>query len=84
MVLIIFQCLAPPTPGSGVCECGIANNPFKIAGGVEAEPHEYPWNVYILFQKEGGWYKCGGALLDQVGKWATSACCENIACSGTC
>ena len=52
-----------------MCECGIANNPFKIAGGVEAEPHEYPWNVYILFQKEGGWYKCGGALLDQVGKW---------------
>ena len=58
-----------PTTWSGVCECGIANNPFKIAGGVEAEPHEYPWNVYILFQKEGGWYKCGGALLDQGGKW---------------
>ena len=68
MVLIIFQCLAPPTPGSRVCECGIANNPFKIGGGVEAEPHEYPWNVYILFQMDDGRYSCGGALLDQVGK----------------
>ena len=51
-----------------MCECGIANNPFKIAGGVEAEPHEYPWNVYIRFQMDDGWYSCGGALLDQVGK----------------
>ena len=67
MFLIIFQCLAPTT-GSGVCECGIANNPFKIGGGVETEPHEYPWNVYIRFQKESGWWSyCGGALLDQVG-----------------
>ena len=66
------------------CNCGIPNLPSgnRIFGGQEAVPHKFPWNVYILFQKNGPdgpkWYSCGGALLDQVRKWTISAWCNQL------
>ena len=42
----------------GGCECGLANGHSEIFGGVEAKPHEYPWNVYV---NEG----CGGSLISK-------------------
>jgi len=45
------------------CNCGIANKPSKIYGGEQTLPHEYPWNVYVSLNRDGGWYLCGGALI---------------------
>ena len=47
------------------CNCGIANtNRNKIYGGQEAQPHEYPWNVYVSMKKNGQWSgMCGGSLI---------------------
>jgi len=45
------------------CDCGLANQPSKIFGGEEAQPHEYPWNVYVSMKKGTSWYMCGGAII---------------------
>ena len=40
--------------------CGIPNaNPEKIVGGVEATPHEFPWQVGLFFDG----YFCGGTII---------------------
>ena len=43
----------------GGCECGLANGHSEIFGGVEAKPHEYPWNVYVAT------VGCGGSLISK-------------------
>ena len=43
----------------------MANKPSRIYGGEEALPHEYPWNVYIIMKRNGGWYECGGSLISK-------------------
>jgi len=40
------------------CDCGLANKHTEIFGGVEAKPHEYPWNVYVSVG-------CGGSLISK-------------------
>ena len=47
------------------CNCGIANRPNKIYGGQEAQPHEYPWNVYVSSYRAGKWWMCGGSLISK-------------------
>ena len=40
--------------------CGIPNaQPDKIVGGVEATPHEFPWQVGLFFDG----YFCGGTII---------------------
>merc|ERR1712045_835716 len=42
--------------------CGIPNaNPEKIVGGVEATPHEFPWQVGLFFNG----YFCGGSIISE-------------------
>ncbi|GMS83606.1 hypothetical protein PENTCL1PPCAC_5781 [Pristionchus entomophagus] len=43
------------------------NNDFsmvenRVVGGVETEPHSWPWTVQLLYK---GGHTCGGALIDQ-------------------
>jgi len=51
-------------------ECGIPGvQPsifFRIVGGIEAEPHSWPWHAKIKRRRASGRYSfiCGGALVD--------------------
>ena len=51
-------------------ECGIPgvqpNIFFRIVGGVEVEPHSWPWQAKIKMRRSSGRYSffCGGALID--------------------
>jgi len=58
-------------------ECGIPgiqpNIYFRIVGGVEAEPHSWPWHVKIKILRSSGRYSliCGGALIEH--DWVVTA-----------
>lgn len=50
----------------------MSNSNTKIVGGVEATPHEFPWQAFLLIEyKTGELSVCGGTLISY--KWILTA-----------
>ena len=48
--------------------CGrsiIPHNEDKVVGGIEATPHEFPWQVALYITKDEESSACGGTIIDQ-------------------
>jgi len=55
--------------------CGIPNaNPEKIVGGVEATPHEFPWQVGLFFNG----YFCGGSIISEKYILTAAHCADGV------
>jgi len=55
--------------------CGIPNaNPEKIVGGVEATPHEFPWQVGLFFDG----YFCGGTIISEKYILTAAHCADGV------
>jgi len=55
--------------------CGIPNaNPEKIVGGVEATPHEFPWQVGLFFNG----YFCGGTIISEKYILTAAHCADGV------
>merc|ERR1711953_1429552 len=55
--------------------CGIPNaNPEKIVGGVEATPHESPWQVGLFFNG----YFCGGSIISEKYILTAAHCADGV------
>ncbi|CAL4090403.1 unnamed protein product [Meganyctiphanes norvegica] len=68
-------CVGPPPPARSYCEnCGKADiEPTRIVGGQETEIGEYPWQVLIILNNQGGGGQsvCGGSLIKN--NWVLTA-----------
>merc|ERR1739837_48284 len=55
--------------------CGIPNaQPNKIVGGVEATPHEFPWQVGLFFDG----YFCGGTIISEKYILTAAHCADGV------
>ena len=54
------------------CECGIKNPDIRIVGGEETGPHEYPWQVALVYAYSNYQF-CGGTIINErfvmVARW---------------
>jgi len=67
-------------PKGPMCQCGIANRPNRIVGGVETGAHEYPWQVGIV-SNSGGTPFCGGSLLTRETVLTAAHCTQGLSAS---
>merc|ERR1711997_647027 len=55
--------------------CGIPNaQPNKIVGGVEATPHQFPWQVGLFFDR----YFCGGSIISSKYILTAAHCADGV------
>merc|ERR1719336_687080 len=68
----IYEPRAEHTPKKA---CGIPNaQPDKIVGGVEATPHEFPWQVGLFFDG----YFCGGTIISEKYILTAAHCADGV------
>merc|ERR1711923_543340 len=68
----IYKPRAEHTPKKA---CGIPNaQPDKIVGGVEATPHEFPWQVGLFFDG----YICGGTIISEKYILTAAHCADGV------
>jgi Trypsin len=53
--------------------CGLSNRSSqdRIVGGTEAQPHEFPWQAWLILTSVNGQYACGGSLISS--QWILTA-----------
>src|SRR5438876_204414 len=59
---------------SGDVDCGIKGQDsllWRIVGGHNAGPHEWPWQVHLLIKRDNGNFLCGGSIISD--QWVLSA-----------
>ncbi len=53
--------------------CGLSNRSSqdRIVGGTEAQPHEFPWQAWLLLTSGNSQFACGGSLISN--QWILTA-----------